>query len=60
MKDNNTINIGDNNKIVNSNIGNNTKSDNKEKWYSKITWKIIVPIAVAVASTAILVWLGLK
>lgn len=60
MKNNNSINIGDNNKIVNSNIGNNSKADNKEKWYSRITWKIIVPIVVAVASATLLVWLGLK
>ena len=67
MKNDNRINIGSKNKIENSIIGNNintkdTRNDAIEKMSltSKLLWRIIIPITVAVVS-ALLVWiLGLN
>lgn len=61
----NSIHIGDKNKIRNSAIGQNSqirnaKSKNNEKWYSKLFWKLFIPIAVLVIAAATCLWLGLK
>ena len=59
----NSIRVGDNNKINNSQIGVNcTSGISKEKksGVSKIFWNIIIPIIVGVAITAICFWLGFK
>ena len=57
----NHIIIGDRNKIRDSIIGN--KNDilsaipsKKAPWYSKLIWKIITPVTVAVIA-AIIIWL---
>lgn len=61
-----SIHIGDGNTIVGSVIGQDNKvvTENKDakkdKWYSKITWKIIVPILVSLATMIIAAWLGLE
>ncbi len=61
----NSIYIGDKNKIKGSAIGQNihiknTASKNNEKWYSKLFWKLFIPIAVVVIAAIICLWLGLK
>nr|WP_308743153.1 hypothetical protein [uncultured Anaerocolumna sp.] len=63
--ENNSIHIGDKNKIKGSTIGNNIKIESdklksNEKWYSKLFWKLFVPIAVVVIAAIICLWLGLK
>jgi len=67
MKNDNRINIGNKNKIKNSVIGNNidtknTRIDAKEKisLTSKLLWRIIIPITVAVISALIIWKLGLN
>lgn len=64
-----TINIGNDNTIESSVIGSNNerkiinnigKKPNTEKWYSKFTWNVVVPIIVGVTIVAICVWLGLQ
>lgn len=60
-----SIHIGDKNKIKDSIIGNNNqiKNDeltNNEKWYSKLFWKLFIPIAVIVFAALICLWLGLN
>lgn len=61
-----SIHIGDGNTIVGSVIGQDNKvvtenkDTKKDKWYSKITWKIIVPILVSLATMIIAAWLGLE
>lgn len=63
-----SIHIGNKNKIENSVIGKceqinnakNAKSDKSEKWYTKLFWKLIIPIAVVVVAAVICLWLGLK
>jgi hypothetical protein len=37
-----------------------TTGPRREKWYSKIAWNVIVPIAVALITAAIVWWLGLN
>lgn len=62
-KENNSIYIGNGNKIKNSVIGNNIrvpKDQDKEQWYQKLTWKLIVPIIVAVVGATVCFWLGIK
>ena len=62
-KEDNSIHIGNGNKIKNSVIGQNIKVEQehtKEKWYQQLTWKLVVPIIVAVAAAALCVWLGIK
>lgn len=61
----NSIHIGNRNKIKDSTIGQygkikNTKSSNNGKWYSKLFWKLFIPIVVVVIATAICLWLGLN
>ena len=56
----NSIHIGDGNKIKKSIIGHNNGNEKKEGTISKIIWKFVVPIIVGVAITAICVWLGWK
>jgi anti-sigma-K factor RskA len=63
----NSVHIGNKNKIKNSSIGKksqikNTKNENNEseRWYSKLFWKIFIPVVVVVIATAICLWLGLK
>jgi len=59
----NKINIGNDNKINKSVIGNNMSSNDsstKQKWYGKLIWKIIVPIIIAVVAAAICMLLKLK
>ena len=44
-------------------IGQNIKVEQehaKEKWYQQLTWKLVVPIIVAVVAAALCVWLGIK
>lgn len=60
-----SIHIGNKNKIENSIIGkceqiNNVKPDKSEKWYTKLFWKLFIPIAVVVIAAVICLWLGLK
>ena len=62
-KEDNSIHIGNRNKIKNSVIGQNIKVEQehtKEKWYQQLTWKLVVPIIVAVVAAALCVWLGIK
>ena len=60
-KTDNSIHIGNNNKINNSMLGNNNLPDNKkENKYSKYFWKLVIPILVTVIATIILTWLNLK
>lgn len=62
-KKNDSIYIGNGNKIKNSVIGNNirvSKDQDKEQWYQKLTWKLIVPIIVAVVGATVCFWLGIK
>ena len=56
----NSIHIGDGNKIKKSIIGHNNGKEKKEGAISNIIWKIVVPIIVGVAIAAICVWFGLK
>ena len=63
--ENTSVKIGDKNKITNSAIGshNQVKTVDKqqsEKWYSKLFWKIFIPIVVGVIVVAICLWIGLK
>lgn len=64
-KEDNSIHIGNKNKIKNSIIGNNSFLNTeatvpKERWYSKLFWKLFIPITVVVIAAAICLWLGLK
>ena len=65
----NSVHIGDNNKISDSVIGTKQKyikiskkngSSCKENKLGKFFWKLIVPIAVAVITAVILAWLGIQ
>lgn len=59
----NSIHIGNDNKITDSQIGSNNKKSNKdgkEPLRSKVFWKIFIPIVVGVAILAIGLWLGLS
>ena len=56
----NSIHIGDGNKIKKTIIGHNNGKEKKEGAISNIIWKIVVPIIVGVAIAAICVWFGLK
>ena len=62
----NSVNIGDGNNIIGSTIGQNnsaesiTDKSNEESLFSKISWKIVVPIIVTVVAAAICAWFGLK
>ncbi len=61
--ENNSINIGDKNKIKNSKIGSkNTieQKTEKESFPSKVFWQIFIPIVVGVIVVAICVWLGIQ
>lgn len=56
-----SIKIGDRNRIRNSIIGKNDGSGQvKETAFSKIIWRIIVPILIGIAIAAISLGLGLK
>ncbi len=60
----NSIHISDSD-IANSVIGNGNKTEKaedvvEEKWYVKLFWQFIIPIAVTVVATLILLWLGLS
>lgn len=61
----NSIHIGNGNSFSETVIGNNNSISNnheepKEKWYSKITWNIVIPIIVGVIVVAICTYLGLE
>lgn len=57
----NSIHIGDNNKISNSNFNSKIKgAEEKEKISSKVAWNIIVPLGVGIAVAAIAFWLGIN
>lgn len=63
--ENNSINIGNNNKIKKSNFHSQNKEVNSqtttnERISSKVFWNIFIPIAVGVIVVAICVWLGLQ
>ncbi len=65
----NSIHIGDNNNVANSDIRlNNTleitftkpsAEKKKDKWYYKSFWQIVVPIAVTVIAAVLCAWLKL-
>lgn len=62
----NSIHVGDNSSIESSVVSSkntgkihNNKESTKEKWYSKIAWNIVVPIAVGVIVVLICAWLNL-
>lgn len=58
MDKNNKIIIGNNNTIKNSTVTNNMNFEKaQEKWYSKLFWKFFIPIAIAVISAAICMYL---
>lgn len=63
-KNDNSINIGNGNKIKNSTIGNysnNSKDkDHTEKWYQKLMWQIIIPIIVTVVGGVIIFFLHMN
>lgn len=64
-REDNSIHIGNNNKIKSSHIGNKSALSietkvQKDPWYSKLFWKLFIPIAVVVIAAAICLWLGLK
>lgn len=62
-KEDHSIHIGNRNKIKNSVIGQNIKVEGErtnEKWYHQLTWKLVVPIIVAVVAAALCVCLGIK
>ena len=62
-KEDNSIHLGKRNKFKNSVIGQNIKVEQehtKEKWYQQLTWKLVVPIIVAVVAAALCVWLGIR
>lgn len=62
-KEDNSIHIGNGNRIKNSVIGTNIKVDqdsSKEKWYQKLTWKLVVPVVVAVVAAALCFLLGIN
>lgn len=52
--------------ISNSSIGQANKTTispetkNDEKWYKNLFWKLFIPIAVAIISAALCIWLGLN
>ena len=61
----NSIHFGDKSTIKDSVIGQNiqiknTKFKDAGKWYSKIFWKLFIPIAVVVIGAAICLWIGVK
>ena len=61
----NSVHIGDKNKIKDSAIGQNSNNMKMglipdEKWHSKIFWKLLVPVAVIVLATVICLLLGLN
>ena len=58
----NSPTIGDNNHISKNQVGikKSIIDTDKEKWYSKIAWKVIVPIFIAVIEAVVLIWIGLK
>lgn len=64
--ENNSINIGNGNEIVDSTIGfdNKVEAQNKkesqEKLPTKILWNIFVPIIVGVIVVALCVWMGIQ
>ena len=47
------MNIGDNNKIKNSNFADGNITVENSKKENKIVWKIVIPIIVGVVSTII-------
>lgn len=57
-----SVSLGDKNTLKkNSIVCSQTEDEQKkEKWYSKITWKLIVPIIVGVAIATIGFWLGFR
>lgn len=62
-KEDHSIHIGNRNKIKNSVIGQNIKVEGEctnEKWYHQLTWKLVVPIIVAVVAAGLCVCLGIK
>lgn len=56
------VTIGDNNQLKESLIGRGQPNNEppRERWYSKITWGMIVPLLVGVAVAAIGFWLGFQ
>ena len=59
----NSISIGDKNKISKSNIGNNNKTIKEvesTKIREKVMWKIVAPIIVGVLVALITLWLNIK
>lgn len=63
-KNDNSIHIGNGNKIKSSTIGNysnNSKcKEDSEKWYQKLMWQIIIPIIVTVVGGAIIFFLHMN
>ena len=64
-KEDNSIHIGDDNTIKNSVIGNNSALNTKNAvskvpWYSKLFWKLFIPITVIVIAAVICLLFGFK
>lgn len=56
----NSIHIGDGNKIKNSLFGNRINENKKESFFHKYIWQIIAAIIAGLAVTCICIWLGIK
>lgn len=56
----NSIHIGDGNKIKKSPFGNHISDGKQESFFKKYVWQILAAIIAGVAVTYICVWLGLK
>lgn len=56
----NSINIGDKNKIRKSQIGNKNATKKEDGFFYKYPWQIISGVIVVVLAAAICTWLGLK
>lgn len=65
----NSVHIGDGNKISNSTIGSKNTIEaeveisnpalEKEKMVSKVFWQILIPVAVVVIGALVCIWLGI-
>ena len=65
----NSVHIGDGNKISNSTIGSknaivaeceiSNPAPEKEKLASKLFWQILIPVAVVVIGALVCIWLGI-
>ena len=56
MATSNEVNIGSGNNFKRTTFQSNNTVPKSEKWYQKLTWKIIVPIAIAIVGGLILAY----